>query len=416
MPADPLDTGATVRLRWSLALEPRAAGELRWTVWRRHRAPSPDRTPPPSPTPRRSSRSRRASPATRARPRTTPGTRGTTAVDSDHELFNLVDRALRRRPAPARQRRPRPGRALHRGRRAVVRDAVRPRLDHHRVPVARVPAAGRGRDAVGARGLPGDRGRRLARRRARQDPPRAADRRDGRGRRAAAHAVLRLGRLDAALADPARRRPSTGPATARCVDRLWPNALAALEWIDTYGDRDGDGFVEYERRSERGLAEPGLEGLQRRDPRPDRHGGRAADRAGRGPGLRLRRQAPDGRPGPGPRRRRAGRRGSTPRPRRSAQRFEDAFWVEDQRYYAMALDGDKRQADAIGSNAGPVPVDRDRRAGAGRATSSSGCSTPAMFSGWGIRTYARGPARLQPDRLPHRARSGRTTRRSSRPG
>ncbi|HEX2267273.1 MAG TPA: glycogen debranching N-terminal domain-containing protein, partial [Actinomycetota bacterium] len=28
------------------------------------------------------------------------------------------------------------------------------------------------------------------------------------------------------------------------VRELWPNALAALEWIDTYGDRDGDGFVE----------------------------------------------------------------------------------------------------------------------------------------------------------------------------
>ena len=37
------------------------------------------------------------------------------------------------------------------------------------------------------------------------------------------------------------------------VKRLKPSALAALEWIDKYGDRDGDGFVEYERRTERGL-------------------------------------------------------------------------------------------------------------------------------------------------------------------
>ena len=41
------------------------------------------------------------------------------------------------------------------------------------------------------------------------------------------------------------------------VDRLWPNAIAALDWIDTYGDRDGDGFIEYERRSERGLLNQG---------------------------------------------------------------------------------------------------------------------------------------------------------------
>ena len=30
--------------------------------------------------------------------------------------------------------------------------------------------------------------------------------------------------------------------------RLWPNIEAALAWIDDYGDRDGDGFVEYGRR------------------------------------------------------------------------------------------------------------------------------------------------------------------------
>jgi glycogen debranching enzyme len=38
-----------------------------------------------------------------------------------------------------------------------------------------------------------------------------------------------------------------------CVRELWPNALRALEWIDRYGDRDGDGFVEYQTRSNRGL-------------------------------------------------------------------------------------------------------------------------------------------------------------------
>ena len=41
------------------------------------------------------------------------------------------------------------------------------------------------------------------------------------------------------------------------VDELWPNALAALDWIDRYGDLDGDGFVEYRRRSSRGLASQG---------------------------------------------------------------------------------------------------------------------------------------------------------------
>src|SRR4029078_4467169 len=41
------------------------------------------------------------------------------------------------------------------------------------------------------------------------------------------------------------------------VRSLWPNALAALEWIDRWGDRDGDGFVEYQRRTPGGLLNQG---------------------------------------------------------------------------------------------------------------------------------------------------------------
>ena len=40
---------------------------------------------------------------------------------------------------------------------------------------------------------------------------------------------------------------------ADLVHELKEPALAALRWIDEYGDRDGDGFVEYARRTERGL-------------------------------------------------------------------------------------------------------------------------------------------------------------------
>ena len=41
------------------------------------------------------------------------------------------------------------------------------------------------------------------------------------------------------------------------IRALWPNIEAALAWIDHYGDRDGDGFVEYYRVSENGLANQG---------------------------------------------------------------------------------------------------------------------------------------------------------------
>ena len=54
------------------------------------------------------------------------------------------------------------------------------------------------------------------------------------------------------------------------------------------------------------------------------------------------------------------------------RRFEEAFWSEDQRFYAMALDGDKRQADAIASNAGHCLWSGIVSAGAGRGASSTG--------------------------------------------
>src|SRR3546814_20623613 len=41
------------------------------------------------------------------------------------------------------------------------------------------------------------------------------------------------------------------------IRMIWPNILAALEWIDTFGDSDGDGFVEYSRKTDRGLATQG---------------------------------------------------------------------------------------------------------------------------------------------------------------
>ena len=170
------------------------------------------------------------------------------------------------------------------------------------------------------------------------------------------------------------------------VDRLWPNALAALEWIDRYGDHDGDGFVEYQRRSERGLLNQGWKDSS----------DAIRDRAGRGPTMPVALAEVQGYVFDAKRRMAglAAVRGEDDLAKRLMaeaetlrSRFEEAFWVEDQRYYAMALDGDKRHLDAIGSNAGqclwtgiPSPVRArdvaDRLMG------------PGMFSGWGIRTYA----------------------------
>ncbi|CAN5447863.1 amylo-alpha-1,6-glucosidase [soil metagenome] len=170
------------------------------------------------------------------------------------------------------------------------------------------------------------------------------------------------------------------------VDRLWPNALAALDWIDRHGDIDGDGFVEYLRRSDRGLANQGwkdsVEANRYRD-------GRLA----RGPlalvevqayvfaaRLAVARLA----------RLRGEEAFALHQEAAAAQlrdRFEAAFWMEDAGTYALALDADKRQVDAVGSNAGhalwcgiasPERAERVARSLTG----------PDLWSGWGIRTLS----------------------------
>jgi glycogen debranching enzyme len=169
------------------------------------------------------------------------------------------------------------------------------------------------------------------------------------------------------------------------VERYWPNALAALDWIDKWGDRDGDGFVEYERRAETGLRNQGwkdstdsirwLDGslaetpialaevqgyvfdAKRRMAKLARHRGDTAlaDRL-ETEALELQR------------------------------RFSDRFRLPDGSI-AMALDRSKRPVDTVGSNAGHclwtgiVPREQAQAVAAALGTS-------AMDSGWGLRTYA----------------------------
>ena len=178
------------------------------------------------------------------------------------------------------------------------------------------------------------------------------------------------------------------------VDRLWPNAMAALEWIDRWGDRDGDGFVEYGRRTDKGLLNQGWKDSH--DAIRDRNGRQAeppialAEVQGYvfDAKTRLARLA-----------RVRGDTGLADRLESEAatlrDRFEQAFWVEDQGYYAMALDSDKRPADAIGSNAGQCLWTGIASPARARSVAERLLS-PDLFSGWGIRTYASGQAGYNP--------------------
>jgi glycogen debranching enzyme len=178
------------------------------------------------------------------------------------------------------------------------------------------------------------------------------------------------------------------------VRELWPNAAAALRWIDIYGDRDGDGFVEYYRQTKQGLANQGWKDSQDAIFHSD---GRLAE----GPIALCEVQAYVY----GAKRHAAILAGALGQHELAAslqtqasalrERFEDAFWCEDLSTYALALDGAKRPCRVKSSNAGQVLLtglvspERAQRV-------SMSLLSPFIFSGWGIRTIALSEARYNP--------------------
>ena len=185
-------------------------------------------------------------------------------------------------------------------------------------------------------------------------------------------------------------------AHRRALEELWPNALACLEWIDRYGDRDGDGYVEYEKRSPRGLDNQGWKDSQDAIVHPDgtKANGpialvevqgyvydaksRVADlaRAMDDDALadRLEKEAED-----------------------LKERFNRDFWMEKERYYALALDGDKQPVRTITSNAGHALwshiADQDK---AVRVAERLLSPRAGLSSGWGVRTLAAGQRPFDP--------------------
>jgi glycogen debranching enzyme len=170
------------------------------------------------------------------------------------------------------------------------------------------------------------------------------------------------------------------------LEKQLPNAEACLDWIDNYGDRDGDGFQEYETRSSAGYENMAwkdsgdsvsyLDGTLVKGPKAlcelqgyvygawqrmaevfDALG--KPDRA-----AALRRKA-----------------------RALFEKFNEVFWDEEAGFYAYTLDGEKKKVMSVASNPGHllfcgiVPQDRAARVVA-RLTA------PDMDSGWGIRTLS----------------------------
>ncbi|HLH01382.1 MAG TPA: amylo-alpha-1,6-glucosidase [Bryobacteraceae bacterium] len=175
---------------------------------------------------------------------------------------------------------------------------------------------------------------------------------------------------------------------------IWANIEAALQWIDVFGDLDGDGFVEYARQSDSGLLQQGWKDSQDSVFHAD---GQIA----KGPIALCEVQAyvyaakskiatvaeclgfPET----------AERLKSQAAALRD--NFEKAFWADDLCMYALALDGDKRPCRVRSSNAGQclfsgiAPLGRHRQI-------REALLSPFLFSGWGVRTLATNERRYNP--------------------
>jgi glycogen debranching enzyme len=178
------------------------------------------------------------------------------------------------------------------------------------------------------------------------------------------------------------------------LESLWPDLELALAWIDGPGDADGDGFVEYARRSRDGLANQGWK--DSRDAIMHADGSLAE-----GPIALCEVQAYvyGAKRGLARVARRLGR------PRRAAaleeaaerlrDRFAEAFWCEDIGSFALALDGRKRPCRVRASNAGHALFTGIASPEHAAIVARTLLGTD-HFSGWGVRTLAASAARYNP--------------------
>jgi len=183
---------------------------------------------------------------------------------------------------------------------------------------------------------------------------------------------------------------------AELVRQLEMEARAALTWIDKYGDRNGDGYVEYSRRNtETGLVNQCwkdswnsilfADGTLSRLPRAtcEIQGyvydakircARLARKFWHDPELanRLEKEAAE-----------------------LKRRFNQDFWLADREFFALAIDGDGRKVDALTSNIGHLLwsgiVDEDKAEAVVRHLMG-----PHLYSGWGVRTMAEGEGGYNP--------------------
>ena len=178
------------------------------------------------------------------------------------------------------------------------------------------------------------------------------------------------------------------------INSIWLNIESALSWVDHYGDVDGDGFVEYEQKSKKGLLQQGWKDSHDSVFHKD---GRLAEPPialcevqsyvyGAKKGVALLAEA-------------RGHFETRDRLNREADvlqaRFEASFWSDELKLYVLALDGNKKPCQVRTSNAGHVLftglASREHA-----AIVAETLLDEQFFSGWGVRTVRAGEARYNP--------------------
>jgi glycogen debranching enzyme len=175
---------------------------------------------------------------------------------------------------------------------------------------------------------------------------------------------------------------------------IWQNILEALAWIDNYGDVDGDGFVEYQRKAESGLTNQGWK---------DSHDSISYDNGELASFpialCEVQGYVYDAKKQAAYMAERIGDRDLAKKLRKEAEQlkkhFNDVFWDEELGTYVLALDGEKQACRVLTSNAGHTLF-------SGIATQERGVKTvkalmsEEMFTGWGVRTLSSKAARYNP--------------------
>jgi len=178
------------------------------------------------------------------------------------------------------------------------------------------------------------------------------------------------------------------------VDQLLPHADRAMAWIEEFGDKDGDGYVEYQRSSDRGLYNQGWkdswDGVRFANGDIARTPIALCEVQGYVYGAYLARMHFANE---------VGDTACVEKYRQKAVALKEAFnrdfWLEDKGWFAMGLDADKRPIDALASNMGHCLwtgiVDTDKAEAVAQRLLSD-----EMFTGWGIRTLASSMAGYNP--------------------